>query len=89
MIVAKGIREAVRLVRQCRDLAKLNRLQDLKLMPQIFHLLAPFMEMLLRWIFLRHHKRHPRDLLCPTPRCECPIGLDRKPARRGPLTHSP
>src|SRR4051812_5691854 len=34
MIVAKGIREAVSLVRQCRDLAKVNRLQDLELVPQ-------------------------------------------------------
>src|SRR4029453_8892269 len=57
MIVAKGIRQGVSLVRQCRELAKLDRLQHLELMPQIFHLLAPFMEMLLRRIILRDCKR--------------------------------
>ena len=43
MIVAEGIRQSVSLVRQCRELANLDRLQHLELMPQIFHLLAPFM----------------------------------------------
>ena len=43
MIVAKGIRQGVSLIRQGRELARLDRLQYLELMPQIFHLLAPFM----------------------------------------------
>jgi hypothetical protein len=47
MIVAKGIRQGVSLVRQCHELAQLDRLQHLELVPQIFHLLAPFMETLL------------------------------------------
>src|SRR4029453_4821940 len=76
MIVAKGIRQGVSLVRQCRELAKLDRLQHLELMPQIFHLLAPFMEMLLRRIILRDCKRvtaipvdalHPASKHRPTP----------------------
>src|SRR5678815_3176486 len=57
MSVAKGIRQGVSLVRQCRELGKLDRLQYLELMPQIFHLLAPFMHMLLRRIILRDRKR--------------------------------
>ena len=52
MIVAKGIRQGVRLVCQGRELAQLDRLQHLELVPQIFHLLAPCMEMLLRRILL-------------------------------------
>ena len=43
MIVAKRIRQGVRLIRQGRELAQLDRLQHLQLVPQIFHLLAPFM----------------------------------------------
>src|SRR5262249_30648280 len=43
MIVAKSIRQGVSLVRQCCELANLDRLQHLELVPQIFHLLAPFM----------------------------------------------
>ena len=42
MIVAKGIRQGVSLVRQGRELARLDRLQHLELVPQIFHLLTPF-----------------------------------------------
>ena len=57
MIVAEGIRQSVSLVRQCRELATLDRLQHLELVPQIFHLLAPCMEMLLRRILLRDSKR--------------------------------
>ncbi|TXS23286.1 hypothetical protein EAO74_21840 [Streptomyces sp. gb1(2016)] len=38
--------------------------------------------------FLCHHKRHPRDLLCPTPRCGCPPGLRRKPAKALTVVHS-
>ena len=43
MIVAQCIRQGVSLVRQCCELANLDRLQHLELVPQIFHLLAPFM----------------------------------------------
>ena|SRR6185436_4797904 len=43
MIVAKGIRQGVNLVRQCPEMAELDRLQHLELVPQIFHLFAPFM----------------------------------------------
>jgi hypothetical protein len=43
MIVAKDIRQGASLVCQCRELAKLDRLQHLELVPEIFHLLAPFM----------------------------------------------
>jgi hypothetical protein len=43
MIVAKGIRQGVNLVRQRHEMAELDRLQHLELVPQIFHLFAPFM----------------------------------------------
>jgi hypothetical protein len=57
MIVAQGIREGVRLIREGRELVHRDRLEHLELVPQIFHLLAPFMEVLLRWILLRHRQR--------------------------------
>src|SRR5262245_37781189 len=71
MIVAKGIRQGVRLIRQGRELARLDRLQHLELMPQIFHLLAPFMQMLLRRLRLGHRKcltAIPVDALQPGPK---------------------
>ncbi|TPN18438.1 hypothetical protein FKO01_35765 [Mesorhizobium sp. B2-3-3] len=38
--------------------------------------------------FLCHHKRHPRDLLRPTPRIGCPPGLRRKPGMSVSVMHS-